>query len=628
MAMLRNKLKVLVFSDFQGNDANVIRDYLYSFHQYSRHEFFYLHSWKKNNCQRLRDLDLNSFDAIILFWDYYWLGVDDAMFDCCIPAWAVEKIGQSTALKVQFLQDEYRDVRKVNKIMARLGVNLMFTCVAEEDHELFYPKKLIPSLEATHTVLTGYVPRYLLNAQSPPSESRPFDIGYRSRAAPYYLGSVAQEKAQIAHNFQRIGRQYGLTTDISVREEDRLYGEKWLDFLRSSRFSLGTESGASVVDFDGEIRKKTSQYLKANPAATFDEVKDRFFADIDGQPVIQTISPRIFEAVAFSNTLVLHEGAYAKIIQPEVHFISVKKDYSNLDDVIARMRDRSYCQRLANSAREDLIQSGQYNYRNFVERFDAILHEHRPTATRGSDPSRVLFYAKNYLHQDCIIPLGKEHHVLTHPLHLLKILGRHVPDVAVLAHSAKLMGTLLATVAPLRQRLGEWLKNPEQTPVALGGLARDLRILAILQQSRHGVPQPGPAFRVHVGVDGERVVLRSLPAAESSGEDAAALPPVISCVTWDHSKIGDSFLTSHGKDRFFSIFINRQGLYSFDQFHALFQMHPEEERQALMQILFGPATDGSFGNLLPLAASLAYFGLVKKPLDKVRAVAGKLRGQK
>ena len=178
----------------------------------------------------------------------------EAVFSC--RRGSSSRISRSTALKIQFLQDEYRDVRKVNRIMARLGVNILFTCVAEPDHALFYPRTLIPSLEGTYTVLTGYVPAYLESVEYSFDQPRSVDIGYRSRVNPFYLGSLAQEKSQIAEEFTRIGQKYGFTTDISVREEDRLYGVRWLEFLKSSRFSLGTESGASVIDFDGQIRSK------------------------------------------------------------------------------------------------------------------------------------------------------------------------------------------------------------------------------------------------------------------------------------------------------------------------------------------------------------------------------------
>ena len=75
-------------------------------------------------------------------------------------------------------------------------------------------------------------------------------------------------------------------------------------------------------------------------------MRARFFEDVDGKVVVQTISPRIFEASAFENTLVLHEGHYEGMLQPDVHYISVKKDYSNVTEVVERMKDRSFCERL------------------------------------------------------------------------------------------------------------------------------------------------------------------------------------------------------------------------------------------------------------------------------------------
>src|SRR5262249_59216484 len=125
------------------------------------------------------------------------------------------------------------------------------------------------------------------------------DIGYRSRKLLYHLGALGQEKHTIAAKFQEIADRFGFSANISVREEDRIYGEDWLAFMRACRFSLGTESGASVVDFDGQIRKKCRDYLANHPQASFEEVGKHAFADVDGKVVVQTISPRIFEAAAF-----------------------------------------------------------------------------------------------------------------------------------------------------------------------------------------------------------------------------------------------------------------------------------------------------------------------------------------
>ncbi|MBI2803567.1 MAG: hypothetical protein HYX68_01120 [Planctomycetes bacterium] len=406
--MGRQKLRVLVLSDFVGNSANVVRDYLYSFNQYSKHEFFYLHAWRQFNFFRIRSFDFTRFDAVVFFWDMYWPGVDDPGSRFFIPESLSQKIAASPAMKIQFIQDEYRDVRTVNKAMERLGINLVFTCVDEKDHDVFYPKALIPSLEGVYTVLTGYVPSYLEKIDYPATMPRAIDIGYRSRAVPYPLGDLGQEKTIISQRFAEISRQYGFTADISVREEDRIYGQKWLEFLQSSRFSLGTESGASVVDFSGDLARQCKAYLQQNPQASYAELKQRFFAELDGKVVVQAISPRVFESAAFNNTLVLHEGCYSGILHPDTHYIPVKKDYSNISEVVERMRDLPYCIRLARQTHDDIIRSGANSYRRFVKLFDETLEKHRPVPVREGTVCRTLFYAKSYLCNDPIIPKGGE----------------------------------------------------------------------------------------------------------------------------------------------------------------------------------------------------------------------------
>ncbi len=168
---LGRPLRILVLSTFDGTNANMIRDFLFSFNAYSRHKYYYVF-----NCNTLNGhTGFRCFDVILIFWSLYLLP----------PAMLSDKvrprIRKAAARKILFLQDEYRDVRALNQVMNELGVNVMFTCVDERDHELFYPPSLIPDLEATYTVLPGYVPRYLQRVPPSEDENRPLDISYRSR---------------------------------------------------------------------------------------------------------------------------------------------------------------------------------------------------------------------------------------------------------------------------------------------------------------------------------------------------------------------------------------------------------------------------------------------------------------
>jgi hypothetical protein len=403
-------MRILLLADYAPGNASAVADFLYAFDRHSKHKYFF----SLNPGKLDRSIDIDSFDAVVISWAVWF--APPPPFESTFPEWLVEKLRRSEALKILFLQDEYAGVRRTNAAMAECNIHLMFTNAKETDHEIFYPRALIPSLREAHTVLTGYVPEYLERGSLRLSASPQIDIGYRSREVPFHLGDLGREKVLIAGRFQEFGQKYGFTTNISVRESDRIYGRAWIDFLRSTRFQLGTPSGASVVDFTGEIAERSKTFLRKHPAASYEEVRRRFFADCDGKVVIDPISPRIFEYAAVGNVMVLGEGHYHGILLPDTHYISIKNDLSNVDDVVDRMRSARFCETLVRNSREDLIESGTYSYKAFVKRFDKIIERHLPKAKSIVAPSRAKFYLERWREsgqysfplwgREIIVPIG------------------------------------------------------------------------------------------------------------------------------------------------------------------------------------------------------------------------------
>jgi hypothetical protein len=387
--------KILVLTRFLKGSANTISDFLFSFNGYSQHEVFY---WTRFHT--LTPAQLADFDAIVLFWSFDWLRPR-------LPAHTIEAIANARATKILFLQDEYRSVYLARAAINRFRVNMLFSNVDREDREAFYPQSELPTLRHFESILTGYAPANLQQLEIPDRKSRPIDVAYRSRTCSYYLGDLAQEKTRIAEGFLHAAQAHGLKNDISVWEGDRIYGQAYIDFLKRSRTVLGTESGASVVDFDGQIQQKCEDYLAKNPQASYEEVKRRFFADVDGKIYCRGISPRIFESTSLGNTLVLHEGRYNDILRPGEHYIAIKKDHSNLADVIEQIKDRDHCERIAVRAHEDLIASGRYSYQQFVGRFDRLIEEHVEPARVPVRRSKVAFYTQSFFQRgQGVIPRG------------------------------------------------------------------------------------------------------------------------------------------------------------------------------------------------------------------------------
>src|SRR5262249_13653120 len=133
---------------------------------------------------------------------------------------------------------------------------------------------------------------------------------------------------------QAICAERGVAANISVNEEDRIYGPKWFEFLGDCRAVLGTESGSNVFDFDGTLKTAIDSYLSDHPDADFETIHALFLSGRDGEIKMNQVSPRIFEAAAANTAMILFEGDYSGVVKPWTHFIPLKKDFSNIDEVL------------------------------------------------------------------------------------------------------------------------------------------------------------------------------------------------------------------------------------------------------------------------------------------------------
>ncbi len=411
-----SKLNILIIADYLPGDATVIRDHLFSFDRYSNHRVFHLFWPSKHKSE----IDFSHFDVIVIHWCIYItkLGISHPS----IPASMVEKIRQAPAIKVLFLQDEYRRMNAVHEAMNELGINLMMTCAGEENREQLYPSRKLPSVDGLHTVLTGYVPGYLKSRSDRVKDDRPrsVDIGYRSRRLPFSLGKLGYEKTQVYEHVDVRAKQLGIRTNLSIAESERLYGADWHSFLSSSYCQLGTPSGASVIDFTGDIEKEVKTYVELRPFAPFDDVYETFLSDVDGKLVIDTISPRVFEYTAHGCIMLMTEGYYGGFLDPDRHYIPIKKDFSNLDSALTAAMDPGNRARLLANTRRDLIDNDRFSYKSFVEWFNQLLISEQEFVARGRKRQHSTpFHLKQALSQQHpSLPIrGREILIPWHVLH-------------------------------------------------------------------------------------------------------------------------------------------------------------------------------------------------------------------
>jgi hypothetical protein len=376
------KLNVLVLYNDRWTHIESTREHLKAFGARSRHNYVFMpaaetepsddptqkpfsdysQAWPES-------WDFSIYDAIV--WHYVLPAYKSAegYLSDYIAAAVTDRLARYDGLKVLFVQDEYDSTATIWKSIRRAGINLVMSVVPPAGIGYVYPPEQLPGVEVIST-LTGFVPDGLdLSRFSLPMAQRNLRIAYRGRALPYRYGSLGREKIEIGVRMKAEAARRGVHADIELSEDRRIYGQDWYRFLGSARAMLATESGSNVFDFDGT--------LHATEAVAEGQSFEQFFAEHlahrEGHIEMNQISPKVFEAIALRTALVCFEGGYSGVIQPDTHFITLKKDFSNVDDVLARLEDVPALEAMTERAYRDVIESGRYGYPAFIERFDKIV---------------------------------------------------------------------------------------------------------------------------------------------------------------------------------------------------------------------------------------------------------------
>jgi hypothetical protein len=360
-------------ADMQRSNANTILDHVDAFRDYSRHEVYF---YDPRSRVKSRNLDFNEFDVVVLHYSIFVLS------DGHLHPFFRANLARYQGLKIQFIQDDYRQIDPMCARIRELGIHVLFTLYSAHKIDQVYSPGRLPGV-AKFSTLAGYVPDNLLTKTAPPSASRRLDVGYRGREVPYWLGHLGQEKTNIVKAFHHHVHGHALSHDVSCKEEDRIYGQDWPNFIASCRTMLGTESGSSVTDFDGSAEAQVRMYLESRPDAPYEEVHSAVLRTYEGNVVHNCISPRAFETAAMRTAMVLFPGEYSGILKPWVHYIPLEKDFSNFPEVVQAIKDDGLLTSMANRAFDDLVASGQYSYRSFIREFDEIVERH---ATHHGSP--------------------------------------------------------------------------------------------------------------------------------------------------------------------------------------------------------------------------------------------------
>lgn len=374
---------LMVYHKQKGPMRKTIEDSIFSFKKYSPHYvqmYYYSYSpeYSINKIIKRMKFDVVIFHSIFmcLRWTstrQEWQQIIDDFSEC----WR-------NSVKGVFIQDEQYLTNRSYQFINSLKIDIIFTCANKKAVKILYPIDTV-KVKAIYKVLTGYVDEKTLKQikQIKKNEKikRKIDIGYRADITPFALGFQGRLKSLIPEVFNKELKQYPqIKADIknTYGEKNVFWGLDWYRFMLGCRTVLGSMGGASIQDPNGEIRDRVNKYMNKNRNCSYNEVKLNIL-DIYGKEInYSSISPRSLEAAMTKTCQVLIEGDYAGILKPNIHYIEIKKDFSNLSDVLQKIQNKRLCKSIAQRTYHDIVISGKYTYRRHVEYICYLLKKQVP----------------------------------------------------------------------------------------------------------------------------------------------------------------------------------------------------------------------------------------------------------
>ncbi|MFC1544726.1 glycosyltransferase [Gemmatimonadota bacterium] len=297
-------------------------------------------------------MSFSRFDAIVMLHSVF-------SNSCLLGGRLFESIAAADSCKAYCIGNEYKLMPEKMRFAEELGIDLLVSQCADPVILELYRQRLgcdvaeIPNTGLDTELFRPEQPRY----------NRPIDIGYRSVKAALYLGH--DERKLIAEYFQDLALREALKVDISLDNAQRFKPAAWAGFLNSCKGQLGTEAGGDFFDLDDRVRLMVNQYKNEKPDVSLQEIKDKFLNRMSKVPC-RIISGRNVEAAATKTVQILFEGDYGGYMKPDVHYIALKKDFSNIAEVLEKFRDESYCDRITENAYE--LALDDFTYDKLIDR--------------------------------------------------------------------------------------------------------------------------------------------------------------------------------------------------------------------------------------------------------------------
>jgi hypothetical protein len=268
-----------------------------------------------------------------------------------LPPWLYEELGERKGRLAIFFGNEYKELDVKCDMAKRLAADLVISQLPEEAASWMYaPLAPIRPLSILHALNPkAFFPTI-------PIDNRPIDVGYRGSQYPFGLGDF--DRNILVFEFTHGVRAAHLSRNIAFDYFDRA---GWANFLNNCKATISSEAGMPYLDRTDERRRQADEIAAQAIASGFVQA-ERIVADIaalyvgkDDWVSGKTLSSRHFEAVGCKTCQIMFPGRFADVFIADVHYLALERDFSNLDQVLARLADPVERENIAEAALQHVL---------------------------------------------------------------------------------------------------------------------------------------------------------------------------------------------------------------------------------------------------------------------------------
>ena len=333
--------------------------------------FLFHHFWAPIT-EELRSL---RFDALIVNYDFLnqlrSRNTRKRADDFCV-------LSKNADVRIALPQDDYSASSLLDEWLDIMDIHFIYTLFPD------YATVLYPRMAERadfRSASTFYLDEALIEKgrlYARPFHEREIDYGNRVMATNPHTGRWGRTKSMIPLQVADRAREDGFIVDVSTSNKDRFHGDNWLKFLGNTRFIDIIKGGSSINDMYGDIRGCVNKFLQNNPDANFEDVEAACFPGVDGKYYFKAFGPRFLQAAILGTVRLMPPDTYPGELEPYVHYLPLKEDLSNVDEILDIMKDTERCSEISKNAYNRTIETDYFWYNKLVERiFDDIKSKQR-----------------------------------------------------------------------------------------------------------------------------------------------------------------------------------------------------------------------------------------------------------